>query len=121
MLNSAGLSPAALAEACFDWLVHLAVTHPQVVEKASKKTTKLAVYSALVQRTADNFCAPRAVIKPRPNQKEIDQCPSSRLLRCRSPRHRQVRLTFQYVPTALSPLRSNMPSTLRSAAFCSGT
>src|SRR5215468_3241154 len=45
---TAGLSPSALAEAWFDWLAHL-TTAPgqriQLLEKAVKKTVRLAVYS----------------------------------------------------------------------------
>src|SRR3974377_2186921 len=45
---TAGLSPAALAEAWFDWLVHLA-TAPgkriQLLEKAVKKAARLVLYS----------------------------------------------------------------------------
>ena len=66
-----GLAPAALAEAWFDWLVHLSAAPGkrfQLFEKAVKKATKLALYNfaqALPNR-------PQRCIDPLPQDRRFD-------------------------------------------------
>src|SRR5215467_2569407 len=68
---TAGLSPSALAEAWFDWLAHL-TTAPgkriQLLEKAVKKTVRLAVYSQ-AQALPDH---PMRCIDPLPQDHRFD-------------------------------------------------
>jgi polyhydroxyalkanoate synthase len=66
-----GLSPAVLAEACSDWLVHLAVApgkRMQLLEKALKKTARLALYSQ-AQALPDR---PTRCIEPLPQDRRFD-------------------------------------------------
>ena len=69
--TTAGLSPIALAAAYSDWVLHLA-TSPgrqlQLVEKAAKKSTKLASYAATCATHPD---APQTCIEPLPQDKRF--------------------------------------------------
>lgn len=69
--STAGLSPIALAAAYSDWALHLASApgkQLQLLEKAAKKTTKLARYAATCATVAD---APRTCIDPLPQDKRF--------------------------------------------------
>jgi len=69
--TTAGLSPIALAAAYSDWVLHLA-TSPgrqlQLVEKAAKKSTKLASYAATCATHPD---APQTCIEPLPQDRRF--------------------------------------------------
>jgi polyhydroxyalkanoate synthase len=68
---TAGISPGALATAYLDWLSHLAVSpgkQMQLVQKAAKKTTRLAEH-ALRRAAGENGCHP--CIEPLPQDKRF--------------------------------------------------
>jgi polyhydroxyalkanoate synthase len=66
-----GISPIVLARACVDWLVHLGLSpgkQAQLVEKATRKALRLAIYAA---RAAANPATP-ACIQPLPQDHRFD-------------------------------------------------
>lgn len=66
-----GLSPAAVAEAYFDWLIHLAASpgkRLQLIEKAARKSARLARHAA---HSAFNRDGSDACIKPLPQDKRF--------------------------------------------------
>jgi polyhydroxyalkanoate synthase len=66
-----GLSPAALATAYFDWLIHLSSApgkQLQLVEKAWRKWTRLATYAG---RCATNEASESPCIEPLPHDKRF--------------------------------------------------
>jgi len=66
-----GLSPAALLEAYFDWLIHLAVSpgkQVQLVEKGMRKWARLANYVATCARPTDDVAR---CIEPLPHDKRF--------------------------------------------------
>ena len=66
-----GLSPAALAEAYFDWCIHLAAApgkQLQLAQKALRKWLRLTHYVASCLATQDR---PRCCIEPLPNDKRF--------------------------------------------------
>jgi poly[(R)-3-hydroxyalkanoate] polymerase subunit PhaC len=66
-----GLSPAALAEAYFDWLIHLGAApgkQLQLAQKAWRKWLKLARYVGSFQAQQD---APKCCIEPLPTDKRF--------------------------------------------------
>ncbi|TNJ40786.1 alpha/beta hydrolase [Phaeobacter sp. B1627] len=69
--STAGLSPIALAAACSDWALHLASApgkQLQLLEKAAKKSAKLASYAATCASHPDS---PRTCIQPLPQDKRF--------------------------------------------------
>lgn len=69
--STAGLSPIALAAAYSDWALHLASApgkQLQLLEKAAKKSAKLANYAATCATHPD---APQTCIKPLPQDKRF--------------------------------------------------
>ncbi len=67
-----GLSPAAVLEAYFDWLVHLAASpgkQSQLAQKALRKWLRLVRYMASLSRRPD--CADGSCIEPLPQDKRF--------------------------------------------------
>jgi polyhydroxyalkanoate synthase len=69
---TAGLSPAALAEASFDWAAHLATApgkQSQLVEKAFRKAVRLAHH--LSKQMIPNGCGAEPCIEPLPQDRRF--------------------------------------------------
>src|SRR5690606_14941449 len=69
---TAGLSPAALAEAYFDWAAHLATApgkQSQLVEKAFRKAVRLAHH--LSKQMIPNGCGAEPCIEPLPQDRRF--------------------------------------------------
>lgn len=71
---TAGLSPAALAEAYFDWIIHLASApgkQAQLVDKAFRKTVRLARHTSQCLFSGENSATVPPCIEPLPSDRRF--------------------------------------------------